>query len=224
MKAMILAAGRGERLRPLTDHTPKPLLFAGRHRLIEHLLFSLAHAGFYDVVINISHLQEQFIAVLGDGQHYGVKIAYSLEPEEGGLETGGGIYNALPLLDKAPFLVVNGDVWTDYPFQNLQCSLTGLAHLVLVNNPAHNPQGDFHLTGENKVLSDGEPTLTLSGIGIYHPHLFIDCQPGKFRLPPLLRAAMEKGLVTGEHYRGNWWDVGNVQRLEELNSTLNGIR
>lgn len=218
---MILAAGRGERLRPLTEHTPKPLLFAGRYRLIEHLLFSLARARFYDIVINISHLQEQFIAVLGNGQNYGVQITYSLEPEEGGLETGGGIYKALPLLGNAPFLVVNGDVWTDYPFQNLSHSLNGLAHLILVDNPSHNLQGDFHLTAENKVLSEGQPTLTLSGMGVYHPNLFADCKPGKFRLAPLLRAIMEQGLVTGEHYRGNWLDVGNVQRLEELNSMLN---
>jgi MurNAc alpha-1-phosphate uridylyltransferase len=217
---MILAAGRGERMRPLTDHTPKPLLFAGRYRLIEYLLFSLAQAGFSDVVINIAHLAEQFINTLQDGQRYGVHIIYSPEPEGGGLETGGGIYNALPLLGDAPFLVVNGDLWSDYPFQGLPQKLNGLAHLVLVNNPPHNPRGDFHLTAENKVLSEGQPRLTFSGIGVYHPHLFAECQPGKFRLPPLLQAAMAQGLVNGEHYHGNWWDVGTAQRLSELRNFL----
>jgi MurNAc alpha-1-phosphate uridylyltransferase len=220
MNVMILAAGRGERMRPLTDHTPKPLLQAGPLRLIEYLLFLLSASNFKNIIINAAYLQEQVIDILGDGKDYGVRIHYSLEPKNGGLESGGGIYNALPLLGDAPFLVVNGDIWTDYPFYQLTKKINGLAHLILVNNPSHHPQGDFHLTNENKVLAAGHPTLTFSGIGVYHPQLFKNCRPGKFRLAPLLRTAMAQGLVTGEYYQGEWQDIGTKERLAELDEFL----
>ncbi|GAB6040445.1 nucleotidyltransferase family protein [Endothiovibrio diazotrophicus] len=214
---MILAAGRGERMRPLTDHTPKPLLPAGGKRLIEYHLERLAAAGFREVVINLAHLGGQIRNHLGDGGRYGLAVAYSQEPE-GALETGGGIFNALPLLGDAPFLVVNGDVWCDYPFGGMD-EPRGLAHLVLIDNPEHNPKGDFALEN-GMVKSDGESKLTFSGIGLYRPELFAGCQPGPFPLAPLLRAAMARGEVSGEHYSGQWLDIGTPQRLEALNQAL----
>ena len=217
MKAMILAAGRGERMRPLTDHTPKPLLPAGGKRLIEYHLEALASAGFREVVINLAHLGDQIRDHLGDGGRYGLSIAYSQEPE-GALETGGGIFNALPLLGDAPFLVVNGDVWSDYPFKELR-EPQGMAHLVLIDNPEHNPKGDFALE-EGRVKSEGEPRLTFSGIGLYRPELFDGCEPGAFPLAPLLRAAMAEGAVSGERFTGHWLDIGTPQRLEALNQAL----
>ena len=217
MKAMILAAGRGERMRPLTDHTPKPLLPAGGKRLIEYHLEALASAGFHEVVINLAHLGEQIRDHLGDGERYGLSIAYSQEPE-GALETGGGIFNALPLLGDTPFLVVNGDVWSDYPFKELR-EPEGLAHLVLIDNPEHNPKGDFALEA-GRVKSEGERRLTFSGIGLYRPELFDGCEPGAFPLAPLLRAAMAEEAVSGEHFTGHWLDIGTPQRLEALNQAL----
>lgn len=217
MKAMILAAGRGERMRPLTDHTPKPLLPAGGKRLIEYHLEALAAAGFREVVINLAHLGEQIRDHLGDGSRYGLAIAYSQEPE-GALETGGGIFNALPLLGDDPFLVVNGDVWSDYPFEKLN-EPKGLAHLALIDNPAHNPDGDFALA-EGRVESEGAGKLTFSGIGLYRPALFAGCEPGAFPLAPLLRTAMAKGEVSGEHFTGRWLDIGTPERLEALNQEL----
>lgn len=218
MKAMILAAGRGERMRPLTDAVPKPLLRAGDKVLIEYLLDGLAAAGWDEVVINHAHLGDQLRAALGDGRRYGLRIQYSSEGEEG-LETGGGIYRALPLLDSDPFLVVNGDIWTDYPFARLPRTLTGLAHLVLVDNPGHHPAGDFVLD-HGRVLAAGASKLTFSGIGVYRHALFAGCRPGKFPLAPLLRAAMAEGRVSGEHYRGAWFDVGTPERLAELDARL----
>lgn len=212
---MILAAGRGERMRPLTDATPKPLLRIGPHSLIEHLLIALAAAGFRDVVVNHAHLGEQIEAVLGTGARFGANIRYSPEPQ-GGLETAGGIFRALPLLDSDPFLVVNGDIWTDYPFTRLPRTIAGLAHLVLVDNPTHHPQGDFGLAN-GRVDDFGEPRLTFSGIGIYRHALFKDCRPGKFPLAPLLRQAMHAQQVSGEHYRGRWADIGTPERLDEIN-------
>lgn len=217
---MILAAGRGERMRPLTDHTPKPLLEAGGRRLIEYHLKALARAGFTDIVVNHAHLGVRIEQALGDGSRHGVRIAYSPEGDKA-LETGGGIFHALPLLGDEPFLVVNGDVWTDYPFARLPHEPQGLAHLVLVDNPPHHPQGDFALTG-SRVTSDGPARLTFSGIGVYRPELFAGCEPGVFPLAPLLRRAMEAGQVTGEHYRGRWLDIGTPQRLEELDRELRG--
>ncbi len=215
---MILAAGRGVRMRPLTDRCPKPLLPVAGKSLIEYLLEALARAGLREIVINYAHLGEQIAATLGDGRRYGVHIAYSPELPEG-LETGGGIYRALALLDGDPFVVVNGDIWTDYPFERLPRAPRGLAHLVLVDNPAHHPQGDFCLR-DGTVASEGRGPLTFSGIGVYRHDLFRDCRAGKFPLAPLLRAAMARGEIHGEHYSGEWWDVGTPQRLQALDRHL----
>jgi MurNAc alpha-1-phosphate uridylyltransferase len=215
---MILAAGRGERMRPLTDHTPKPLLTAGGRPLIVHHLERLAAAGITRVVINHAHLGEQIEAALGDGARFGLAIRYS--PEGRALETGGGIFRALPLLGDDPFLVVNGDVWSDLDFARLRLPEGRLAHLVLVDNPEHHPRGDFRLAG-GEVRDDGEPRLTFSGIGVYSPALFEGCRDGAFPLAPLLRAAMARGLVSGEHHRGRWLDIGTPARLQALDQLLN---
>jgi len=214
---MILAAGRGERMRPLTDHTPKPLLRAGGKALIVHHLERLASAGLREIVINHAHLGEQIEAALGDGGAFGVSIRYS--PEGRALETGGGIFRALPLLGPDPFLVVNGDVWTDIDFPGLSLAPGDLAHLVLVDNPAHNTRGDFALR-QGRVLAEGEPRLTFSGIGVYHTGLFAGCTPGAFPLAPLLRSAMTRGLVGGTHHRGVWIDIGTPARLTDLDLML----
>ncbi|MCK9236464.1 MAG: nucleotidyltransferase family protein [Thiopseudomonas sp.] len=211
MKAMILAAGKGERMRPLTLHTPKPLLKVAGMSLIEHQLVKLAAAGFRELVINHAWLGEQIESALADGKDYGVKIQYS--PEVTPLETGGGILQALPMLGEEPFLVVNADVWTDYDFSRLRKPLTGLAHLVMVDNPAHHTQGDFAIT--DALLSpEGAPKLTYSGIAVLSPQLFKGCVAGAFKLAPLLRAAMQDGMVSGEHFAGAWVDVGTPERLQ----------
>ena len=222
MKAMILAAGRGERMRPLTDATPKPLLEAGGKCLIEFHLEGLRRGGFEDVVINTAHLGTRIVDTLGDGTRYGLRIRYSQEPE-GALETGGGIHRALPLLGDAPFLVINGDVWCDYPLAPRELASGDLAHLVLVDNPAHHPEGDFHLDAD-RVHCDGEPRLTFSGIGYYRPELFRGCTAGRFPLAPLLRQAMAENRVSGAHHRGHWSDVGTPERLAALDEFLNGQR
>jgi MurNAc alpha-1-phosphate uridylyltransferase len=219
MRVMILAAGRGERMRPLTDVTPKPLLPVAGKALIVHLIERLARAGLRDLVVNHAHLGHRFEDSLGDGSRYGARIVYSPEPE-GGLETGGGIYRALSLLDSDPFIVVNGDIWTDFPFERLPQSLDGLAHLVLVDNPPHHTRGDFFLKEDGRILADGEPKLTFSGIGMYHRALFGYCQPGRFPLAPLLRAAMAQDKVSGEYYGGRWRDVGTPERLTALEQEL----
>ena len=218
MMAMILAAGRGERMRPLTDRLPKPLLQAGGKALIEHHIEALVQAGVRSLVINHAHLGEQIEQALGDGARWGITIAYSPEPP-GALETGGGIFNALPLLGSAPFIVVNADIWTDYAYLELPRRISGLAHLVLVDNPPHHPGGDFALQGDT-ANSTGEPRLTYSGIGVYRHELFSGCQSGRFPLAPLLRKAMARGQVTGEHYRGLWIDIGTPARLAELDRRL----
>jgi MurNAc alpha-1-phosphate uridylyltransferase len=221
MTAMILAAGRGERMRPLTDTTPKPLLKAGGRFLIEYHIERLVRAGVTGLVINLSHLGRQVREALGDGSRYGASIAYSDEGEPP-LETGGGIFRALPLLGPEPFIVVNGDIWTDYPFERLPHAPTGLAHLVLVANPAHHPGGDF-VFDHGRVHADGDgPRLTFSGIGVYRPELFDGCADGRFALAPLLRRAMADGRVTGEHYRGRWLDVGTPERLQAIDRELRG--
>lgn len=219
MKAMILAAGKGERLRPLTLHTPKPLVRAAGTPLIEFHIRALATAGFSELVINHAWLGQQIEDHLGDGSRFGVQIRYSAEGEP--LETGGGIFQALPLLGDEPFLVVNGDIWTDYDFAHLRQPLQGLAHLVLVDNPAHHPQGDFALH-EQRVAADSANVarLTYSGIAVLHPQLFCDSQPGAFKLAPLLRAAMAEGQVSGELFRGRWIDVGTHERLAEVERLL----
>lgn len=218
LAAMILAAGRGERMRPLTDSTPKPLLPLADRPIIVHLVERLAAAGFTDLVVNHAYLGERIVEVLGDGGRYGVNIVYSPEGETG-LETGGGIFKALPLIDTDPFVVVNGDIWTDYPFERLPRRIAGLAHLVLVDNPPHHPAGDFSLDN-GRVRDDGAPRLTFSGIGVYTRALFAHCRPGKFPLAPLLRAAMHAGQVSGEHYHGRWHDLGTPERLRVLESAL----
>ncbi|NLY17314.1 MAG: nucleotidyltransferase family protein [Gammaproteobacteria bacterium] len=212
MKAMILAAGKGERMRPLTLHTPKPLLRVAGKALIEYHIEALAVAGITELVINHAWLGQQVEQALGNGSRYGVRIAYSAETEP--LETGGGIRKALPLLGDEPFVVVNGDVWTDYDFSELKGHADSLAHLVLVNNPPHHPRGDFSLV-QGVVGPEGENKLTYSGISILHPQLFADCQSGAFALAPLLRAAMTQGRVSGEYYAGRWLDVGTTERLAE---------
>ncbi|MHB1514715.1 MAG: N-acetylmuramate alpha-1-phosphate uridylyltransferase MurU [Acidiferrobacteraceae bacterium] len=218
MNAMILAAGRGERMRPLTDLLPKPLLPAGDRTLIEHIVTNLGNAGFDDIIVNHAHLGAQIENLLGDGARFGVHIRYSPEPS-GGLETAGGIVHALELLEPQ-FVVINGDIWTDYPFARLRVPLKGLAHLVLVDNPPHHPQGDFALNGAR--VAPGGRMLTFSGIGLYSRALFASCRPGRQPLAPILRAAMEKHEVTGEHYRGQWFDIGTPERLQDLNHRLAG--
>jgi MurNAc alpha-1-phosphate uridylyltransferase len=217
MKAMILAAGRGERMRPLTDHRPKPLLEAGGKALIEHLVTALAQGGITDLIINTAHLGEQIEARLGDGSGLGVSIQYS--PEGEAMETGGGIFRALPLLGEAPFLVVNGDIATDFDFGRLKEQPIALAHLVLVPNPEHHPKGDFHLVGE-RVRDDGMPRHTFGGIGVYRPELFADCRPGRFALAPVLRSAMARDAVSGQLHQGLWMDIGTVDRLRAFDRYL----
>ena len=269
---MILAAGRGERMRPLTDKLPKPLLKVGGVSLIERLIQALVSAGLKDILVNHAHLGQHIVETLGDGRRYAANIVYSHE-SEGELETGGGIFRALDLLSD-PFLVVNGDILTDYPFNHLLGTLSsedpslqglaqllirrdevsapfalsqskpmhpstlrqaqdmpssgrtdfkhhlimsGLAHIVLVNNPPHHPQGDFHLT-RNRVTAQGANKLTFSGIGVYRKALFQNCSPGKFSLAPVLRAAMDAGEISGEHYAGRWWDIGTPERLAQLDA------
>ena len=218
MKAMLLAAGRGERMRPLTDVTPKPLLRIGGESMIERHILALARAGITELVINHAHLGEQLVAALGNGHACGVSIAWSAEAC-GALETGGGIFNALPLLGNAPFLVVNSDIWTDFPFATLPVEFDGLAHLVMVDNPAHNDGGDFSLSA-GRLSQRGPAMLTFSGIGVYRPALFAGCSPGAFPLAPLLRRAMDAGQVSGEHYRGGWFDIGTPERLEAVNRVV----
>ncbi len=220
---MILAAGRGERMRPLTDHTPKPLLSAGGKPLIVWHIERLVRAGITDLVINHAHLGVQIEQALGDGSRFGARIRYS---DEGtALETAGGIAFALHLLGEQPFAVVNGDVYCDYEFTHLPQRAAALAnssdtaHLVLVDNPAHHPKGDFGLHAAR--LSDTAPKLTFSGIGLYKPQLFADIPRGtKAPLAPLLREQIAAGKVSGEHHRSMWVDVGTPQRLEELDRQL----
>ena len=221
MKAMILAAGKGERLRPLTLHTPKPLVRAGGVPLIEYHLRALAAAGFTEIVINHAWLGQQIEDYVGDGTRFGVSIQYSAEGEP--LETGGGIVKALPLLGDKPFVVVNGDIWTDYDFARLRQPLAGLAHLVLVDNPEHHPSGDFYLSeGHVRDAVPGVDTLTYSGIAVLSPALFDGAPAGAFKLAPLLRNAMAAGAVSGERLPGLWVDVGTHERLAEVESLIEG--
>ncbi|MDH0291464.1 nucleotidyltransferase family protein [Pseudomonas sp. GD04087] len=221
MKAMILAAGKGERLRPLTLHTPKPLVRAAGVALIEYQLQALRRAGFDQLVINHAWLGQQIEDHLGDGSAFGVSIRYSPEGEP--LETGGGIFKALPLLGDDAFVIANGDIWTDFDYASLNGALVegDLAHLVLVDNPGHHARGDFCLSGGRvSDYREGQPSLTYSGIAILRPQLFDGCQPGAFKLAPLLRQAMEAGRVSGVHHRGRWIDVGTHERLAEVERQL----
>jgi MurNAc alpha-1-phosphate uridylyltransferase len=220
MKAMILAAGRGNRMRPLTDHTPKPLLRAGGKALIEHQIKRLRAAGFEDLIINHAHLGALIEHALGDGSRYGVRIRYSAEGHGRALETGGGIFKALPMLGPSAFLVTNGDVWCDFDYRRIALAQGDLAALVLVDNPSHNPAGDFALAADGRVSADGDAKLTFSGIGIYHPDLFAGCSGGAFPLAPLLTSAMAAGRVAGVHHPGRWLDVGTPERLQALDRML----
>ena len=218
MKAMILAAGRGERMRPLTDHTPKPLLKVADKALIEYHIEGLVRAGFADIIINHAWLGEQFEQVLGGGERYGAHLMYSPEGATA-LETGGGIFKALPLLGTEPFVVVNGDVWTDYPFTRLPRNMTALAHLVLVSNPPQHPHGDFFFA-DGALHETGTTKLTFSGIGMYRAELFTGCRPGAFPLAPLLRTVIAQGRASGERYDGGWYDIGTPERMEQLDRKL----
>lgn len=215
MKAMILAAGRGERMRPLTDVTPKPLLLAAGKPIIQYTIEQLVSAGISHIVINIAHLSHQIKQTLGNGRQFGASICYSDEGNTA-LETAGGIINALPLLGKEPFLVVNGDIANDYDLSQLQYRKIDLAHLILIPNPKHHPQGDFHLAENGLLTEKGEPTLTYSGIGLYHPDLFDNTSAGKIKLGPILRQAMSEKRITGEQFNGFWMDIGTPQRLSVL--------
>ncbi len=218
--AMILAAGRGERLRPLTDTTPKPLLPVGGKPLIAWHLEKLAEAGFRRVVINHAHLGSQIEQAIGDGSRWGLEIRYSAEGEGRALETGGGICKALPLLEDERFLVVNGDVFTGLDYGRLQMPEGMLVHLVMVDNPPHNPRGDFRLDASGRLRAEGGPRLTFSGIGLYRAALFQGCRPRPFPLAPLLRREMAAGKVSGEHFRGFWLDVGTPERYRKLQEKL----
>lgn len=236
MKALIFAAGLGERMRPLTDATPKPLLEVGGKRLLEWHLERLAAAGIRDVVINIAHLAEQFPAALGDGAHYGLRIEYSHEGAVP-LETGGGMLHALPLLGEAPFIAVNGDTFTDFDFALLPAEPRGVAELVLVDNPPQHPQGDFGIDATGSLLPRANSpgavrALTFAGIGVYSPAILDDWRdvigetpgalavPPRFPFTPLLRAAIAHGDITWQRHRGDWIDVGTPQRLTELDTRL----
>ena len=224
MKVMLLAAGVGERMRPLTDHTPKPLLAVGGTPLIAHHIRRLAGAGLTELVINVSHLAQQIMDYCGDGSRWGVSITYS--PESQPLETAGGIINAMPLLGGKPFMVVNGDVWTDYPFAQLAAvdlASTGCdAHLVLVDNPPQHALGDFSLNREGQLaLKTPDVTgYTYAGLGLYSPAFFDGAAQGKLAMRPLLDKAIPQGLVCGEYFQGEWADVGTPQRLADLDEMV----
>ena len=218
MKAMLLAAGRGERMRPLTDAVPKPLVRVGGRPLIAWHLAALARAGIREVVINLSWLGAQVRATLGDGHDYGVLITYS---DEGPvpLETGGGIFSAVPLLGPGPFLVVNADIWTDIDFAALALEENAHARLLLIPNPPHHPRGDFGLEGD-LVVSRETDRYTYSGVGVYRPEFFRGCSAGRFPLLPLLNRAIAAGLVRGQVHRGEWCDVGTLERLAKLTARV----
>lgn len=211
-QAMILAAGRGTRLGALTDTCPKPLLPICGKPLIEYTLEALAQGGIEQVVINVSYLKEQFLDRLGNGSRFGLTIQYSVEEEA--LETGGGIFQALPLLGEEPFLLIGGDILTDYPFQNLNLPEHSDAHLFLVPNPLHNPQGDFDCQNGRVLKQEGYNPYTYGAIAKVSPQLFDGCTPGRYRLVPLYLKAMEKGRLSAQVYSGYWRDIGSPASYE----------
>jgi len=226
LKGMILCAGRGERMRPLTDTTPKSLLCAKDKPLIQYHLERFAAVGVNEVVINYAHLGEQIRDFCGDGSAFGVSIVYS--PERSALETGGGILKALPHFGSDPFIVVNADVWTDFPFSTLLKCPNGKAHLVLVANPPEHPEGDFCLPSgvdEGQIVSqcDNQDKYTFSGISLLSASLFENCKNSRFPLGPLLRVAISEGAVTGEYYEGVWFDVGTPDRLNAVQNYLDQL-
>ncbi|RDX36056.1 nucleotidyltransferase family protein [Kangiella sp. HD9-110m-PIT-SAG07] len=223
MKAMILAAGRGERMRPLTDRHPKPLLKVDGRALIEWHIGALKDAGIKDILINTSWLGDQIPEYLGDGAYWGVNLTFSHEPKA--LETAGGIRKALDFFEDEPFIVVNGDVWTDFSYEELLKQPinqpTKSAHIVLVPNPEHNSEGDFWLREDGLVVADGEQRLTFSGIGVYKPEIFKDIPEDEpYPLAPKLRELMVEAEVTGELFEGRWHDIGTPERLETLNQSF----
>lgn len=235
MKAMILAAGEGRRMRPLTQHTPKPLLKAGGITLLERHIVALRDAGINDIVINAAYLAEQIVAFCGDGSRWGVRIAVSVEAHA--LETAGGIINALPLLGASPFILLNGDVFCDFPLTRFSTQAVPErgAHILLVNNPAHNKTGDFvldgqavkdpHMKNRHKGATENavpRPTLTYSGLGVYDPRFFYGYSAGKRPLKPLMDTAIAQGRLQGTHWQGQWLDVGTPERLARLDATLSG--
>ena len=227
--ALIFAAGLGERMRPLTDHTPKPLLIVRGKPLIVWHLEKLAAIGVHYVVINTSHLADQFPETLGDGSRWGLRIRYAYEGPVP-LETGGGMLNALGLLGQEPCIAVSGDVWTDADFSTLPAEPAGVAHLLMVHNPPHHPQGDFAIDDHGQLHNEGARRLTYSGIGVYRRELLngwpsivpqnpdTNAKPPRFKIVPLLRAAIERGAISGSRYDGAWTDVGTPERLEALNA------
>jgi MurNAc alpha-1-phosphate uridylyltransferase len=227
MRAMILAAGRGERMRPLTDKTPKPLLSIGGKSMIQYHIESLAAAGMRDIVVNLAWLGAQIRDSLGDGSRFGVRIQYSDEGDAA-LETGGGIFKALPLLAGAsgndPFVVVSGDVWTEYPLGTCANKLapTDVAHLVVVPNPDFHAKGDFGLA--NDRLVDAGERYTYANVGVFRPEFFAGCRPGKFPVGPLMFDWIRKGRVSGELYRGGWHNVGTPEQLRQLDQEASAQR
>jgi len=218
MKVMILAAGRGKRMERLTDNCPKPLLQVAGKSLIEHHVLALKEQGFNEFVINVAYLGEKIKKAIGNGEQWGVSIEYSDEGDNA-LETGGGIFNALPLLGNAPFLVVNGDVWTDFPYASLRGKTDKNIHLVLVNNPTHNSGGDFNLCNADIIQSGGD-CYTYSGIGVFSPRVFDNQSAGVFPLAPLIRDEISQQNVSGELHSGVWIDVGTPERLADVESAL----
>lgn len=220
-RAILLAAGRGERLRPLTDTLPKPLIPINGKPLIVYHLEKLSSIGIKDVVINVSYLADQIRDTLGDGKKFGLKILYSFEPEA--LETGGGIFQALPLLGDNPFLVISSDIYTDFPFESLLTDhgdKTSLAHLILVPNPSYHPKGDFSLDAAGRITNT--PEYTYASMGLIHPDFFKGCTPGRFALAPLLREAAEQKRVTGDIYKGIWYNVGTLEEVQLLEQFAKG--
>ncbi len=216
---MILAAGHGKRMRPLTNNLPKPLLeVAGKPLIVWHIE-NLIRAGIKDVTINMGWKGWKLPEILGDGSKWNINLHYSDEQETGPLETAGGIHHALPLLGKDPFIVVNGDIWCDFNYSNLNVQDNDLAHLVLIDNPDHNPDGDFRLH-QNRIFDTGGPRFTFSGIGCYRPELFSSLTAGKAALAPLLRSAMQNSKVSGESFSGDWRDIGTPERLQDLNEVV----
>jgi MurNAc alpha-1-phosphate uridylyltransferase len=230
MKAMILAAGEGRRMRPLTQHTPKPLLKAGGITLLERHIVALRDAGINDIVVNAAYLAEQIVAFCGSGSRWGVRIAVSVEAQA--LETAGGIINALPLLGASPFILLNGDVFCDFPLTQFttQAVPERGAHILLVNNPAHHKTGDFVLDGQAvKPIHNATPksqplaqALTYAGLGVYDPRFFYGYPTGKRPLKPLMDTAIAQGRLQGTHWQGQWLDVGTPERLARLDATLSG--
>jgi len=224
MKAMLLAAGRGERMKPLTDHLPKPLISVGTKTLIENNIERLRQAGIKEIIINVSYRADQIINYIGDGRRFGVHIAYSKEPNNP-LGTGGGILKALSFFEGKPFLVLNSDVWTDFPFgELLQVGAASDAHLVLVKNPDFHKKGDYCLLETGELELEGPPKLTYAGFGVMHPRLFAPCKPGYFSFVPLIDAAIKRSAVTGCYYKGLWFNVGTVKELDSLKTELKKMK